>query len=326
MRVAPSFGTLALPSRPDADSSPFCRAANRRFPQHTRRLQPPQASSISPSEWRHPLDASHTELLRSIPLLPDAVRTLVAPPAQHAMRVSHLGSALAVSETQLPWLWKLHAQACATLLGPAARVPSLYLRNAPGPNAYTLAFQQGVHPAVVLHTDTLDCLDGRELQAVLAHELAHIACEHGVWLTAARLLPGAPSDGARAALARWARAAELSGDRGALLVTRSPDVVVSALMKLMVGGTSKVSSQLNLAAFRAQAASVVHGNAAGVDVQGGNSLAAWIVDTAAAALMPYVSGAGQSEYDEHPSAVFRAAEIDKWAGSQQARALLKRLP
>ena len=79
-----------------------------------------------------------------------------------------------------------------------------------------------------------------------------------MWLTVANLLtmgaeisPIVPSfvvANFQDELIRWVRAAELSCDRAALLVSGDPQVVVSVLMKLS-GGTPKLAGQLNVDAF-----------------------------------------------------------------------------
>lgn len=95
-------------------------------------------------------------------------------------------------------------------------------------------------------------------QAVIAHELGHLKCNHGVWLTMANvlatntlsvlpLLSGAVEEG----LLRWLRAAELTCDRAALLVAQDHRVVISALMKL-AGGSPKLNAELNVEAFLRQ--------------------------------------------------------------------------
>ncbi len=95
-------------------------------------------------------------------------------------------------------------------------------------------------------------------QAVIAHELGHLKCNHGVWLTMANvlatntqsvlpLLSGALEEG----LLRWLRAAELTCDRAALLVAQDHRVVISALMKL-AGGSPKLNAELNVEAFLRQ--------------------------------------------------------------------------
>ena len=108
------------------------------------------------------------------------------------------------------------------------------------------------------HRDTR-CLDPCVLQAVIAHELGHLKCSHGVWLTMANvlanntlsvlpLLSGAIEEG----LLRWLRAAELTCDRAALLVAQDHRIVISSLMKL-AGGSPKLNAELNVEAFLRQA-------------------------------------------------------------------------
>ncbi|AQK51367.1 Peptidase family M48 family protein [Zea mays] len=112
--------------------------------------------------------------------------------------------------------------------------PDLYIRQNPVPNAYTLAINDK-KPFIVVHTSLVELLTPRELQAVLAHELGHLKCDHGVWLTFANILTmGAytvPGFGMVAGfleeqLYRWLRAAELTCDRAALLVVQDPKVTV----------------------------------------------------------------------------------------------------
>ena len=96
------------------------------------------------------------------------------------------------------------------------------------------------------------------MQAVIAHELGHLKCDHGVWLTVANLLangalsllPGLAM-AVEESLLRWLRSAELTCDRAALLVAQDPRVVVSALMKL-AGGSPSLSKELNVDAFLEQ--------------------------------------------------------------------------
>lgn len=102
------------------------------------------------------------------------------------------------------------------------------------------------------------------MQAIIAHELGHLKCSHGVWLTMANviasstvsalpLLSGALEDG----LLRWLRAAELTCDRAALLVAQDHRVVISTLMKL-AGGSPKLNAELNIDAFLHQVCAPWH--------------------------------------------------------------------
>ena len=83
---------------------------------------------------------------------------------------------------------RLHAdllEACRLLNVDVA--PELYVRQDPRPNAYTMAVQ-GQRPFVVVTTALLDLLEPREVQAVIAHELGHLKCEHGLFLLLSNLL------------------------------------------------------------------------------------------------------------------------------------------
>jgi hypothetical protein len=96
---------------------------------------------------------------------------------------------------------------------------------------------------------------------VLAHEAAHVLAEHVLYQTAlvilmrladsARLplLAGLPVMAIRTALLEWSRAAELSCDRAAALVTRNPLAVCRTLMTLAAG---EAAGDLNLDAFMKQ--------------------------------------------------------------------------
>merc|ERR1719373_697487 len=90
-----------------------------------------------------------------------------------------------------------------------------------------------------------------EVEAVLAHELGHLVCEHGVWLSAANaVLLGASQlplparilspllERFQEELFTWQRAAELSCDRAALLVAQEPWVPLSVIVKLSGGGAT----------------------------------------------------------------------------------------
>jgi Zn-dependent protease with chaperone function len=90
------------------------------------------------------------------------------------------------------------------------------------PNAYTLAIA-GKRPFIMLNTALLELLTEDELQVVIAHELGHLKCDHGVWLTVANVLATTSSSvlpvvsaAVEEALFKWMRAAELTCDRCAV--------------------------------------------------------------------------------------------------------------
>ena len=96
---------------------------------------------------------------------------------------------------------------------------------------------------------------------MLAHELGHLKCNHGIWLTTANLLAlGAISllpmisSSIQESFLRWLRSAELTCDRAALVVAQDHKIVISTLMKL-AGGSPTLSQKLNVDAFIKQAKS-----------------------------------------------------------------------
>ena len=134
----------------------------------------------------------------------------------------------------------------------------LYLTQFPLANAYAIGTDR---PIVVLNSELVRILDVEGRRIVLAHEAAHIQSDHVLYRTAllillqigsgARLplLAGLPLLAIRMALLEWSRAAELSCDRAAALVTRDPQAVCQALMVLAAG---EAAEDLNLDAFVAQ--------------------------------------------------------------------------
>ena len=130
-------------------------------------------------------------------------------------------------------------------------MPEMFIQQNPIMNAFTYGVER---PYIVLHSALLERLSEDETLAVIAHEVGHVHSEHVLYLTAARLiellanasvaalLPGADiiklivAMGINSALLAWARRAELSCDRAAVLVTQDPHAVGRTMMKL-AGGT-----------------------------------------------------------------------------------------
>lgn len=224
------------------------------------------------------------------------------------MLLENIGTSVLVSKNQLSDLHGLLVEAAEIL---NIEAPDLYVRQSPVPNAYTLAIS-GKKPFIVVHTSLIELLTSAELQAVLAHELGHLKCDHGVWLTFANILTlGAytvPAFGQMIArtleeqLLRWLRSAELTCDRAALLVAQDPKVVVSVLMKL-AGGCPSIADQLNVDAFLEQARSY---------------------DKASSSPLGWYIRNAQTSQLSHPLPVLRAREIDEWSRSLEYKSLLKR--
>lgn len=257
-------------------------------------------------DFRHPFDQQNTRILRWLPGLELIARNMLGPVAEQVLLLENIGTSLKVGPDQLASLHQLLLQATTTLQ--LQQTPDLYIRQHPVPNAYTLAIA-GRKPFVVVHTALLELLEPNEVQAVIAHELGHLKCDHGVWLTIANLLAGGTlqvlpglSGAIEEALLRWLRSAELTCDRAALLVAQDSRVVVSALMKL-AGGSPSLSNELNIDAFLQQARSY---------------------DEASSSPLGWYLRNAQTRALSHPLPVMRAREIDAWSRSSEYRSLLSR--
>lgn len=257
--------------------------------------------------FRHPLDLQATAALKQLPGLDLMIRNFLGSVGEQFFYLNNIASSVLVGPEQLPQLHSLLVEACQIL---DLEVPQLYVRQHPVPNAYTLAMR-GQQPFIVLHTSLIDLLTLEEVQAVIAHELGHLKCEHGVYLTLANLLVLAagqlPTWGEAIAqslqsrLLEWVRCAEFSCDRAALLATQDPRLVVSLLMKL-AGGSPTLAPQLNVEAFLAQARAYQE-----------------MTKTPLGELLKGI----QTTPLTHPLPVLRAKEIDLWASSQNYSALVQ---
>lgn len=186
----------------------------------------------------------------------------------------------------------------------------LYVKQNPQPNAYTMAMQ-GKKPFIVVHSSLIELMTPDELQAVIAHELGHLKCEHGVWITAANIITSVAAQipftgrfleqSMKMALMRWVQSAELSCDRASLLVVQDPRVVVSVIMKL-TGGAASFADEMNPDAFLRQAREY--------EEESSNSwIGRQVRQTNAQTLT-------------HPLPVVRVRELDTWSRSDQYRQLI----
>ena len=212
---------------------------------------------ISPRAYQHPADRAAAAALQRVPYLDDVVRKLIGLGYERALRVASLGASVRLGERQLPEVWALHRQAFNAL--DVEPVPDLYVTQFPIANAYTIGSER---PIVLLNSGLLHLLDDDGRRAVLSHEAAHVHSDHVLYQTALLILvqlgtsrlpalAGLPLLAIRLALLEWFRAAELSCDRAAALVTRDATAVCRSLMVLSAGAAA---DRLDLDAFIAQAA------------------------------------------------------------------------
>ena len=264
---------------------------------------------LNADHFRHPLDKQATQALKQLPGLDVAVRSLLGPMGEQFFYLENIAASVLVGPNQLPHIYQLLVEACEVL---DLEVPQLYIKQHPVPNAYTFAMR-GKRPFVVVHTSLIELLSEAELQAVIGHELGHLKCDHGVYLTLANLLTLATSQlpfgsvlmqSWQSQIMEWVRCAEFTCDRAALLATQNARTVASVLMKLS-GGSPTLSPQLNLDAFIEQAKSY---------------------DAISESEIGEMLKRLKTDELSHPVPVLRAREISRWAATPTYQSLLESRP
>jgi Zn-dependent protease with chaperone function len=267
-------------------------------------------AALNKDQYVHPADRRALAALRAIPGIETALKKLLEVTGESAIRVIFTASAVKVTSKQCPDLYAKLQIACTTL---GVDMPELFVQQSPIPNAFTGGVKR---PVIVLYSALLERLTDEEVLAVLSHEVGHIHAEHVLYLTAARLIELAANAAIlaaplamlikelmtltmRYALLAWARRAELSCDRAALLVTQDPDVVGRTMMKL-AGGT--FASHVDYDLFLEQ----------GRDFQKNYD------EKALDRFWADIITAGLS----HPFPVWRVSEILKWVESGEYQTLL----
>ncbi len=209
-------------------------------------------TGISAKAYEHPADRAATAALATVPYLERSMRRLIDLGYERALRQSYLGSSVRLGEDQLPDVWRTHNRAYATL--DIAEVPDLYLTQYPIANALTIGSKR---PIVVVLSETVRLLDTEQLRAVFAHEAGHVLSDHVLYSTALQIVMALgsltpialPLRALRGVLLEWSRAAELSCDRAAALVTRDPLTVCRTLLTIAAGAEAE---NLDLDAFMRQ--------------------------------------------------------------------------
>lgn len=267
-------------------------------------------AELDKDSYVHPSDARALAALRAIPGIDTAVKKLLSVTGESAIRVIFMASAVRVTPQQCPDLYAKLQIACTTL---GVDMPELFVQQSPVVNAFTGGVER---PVIVLYSGLLERLTDEEVLAVVAHEVGHIHAEHVLYLTVAHLLEAlanvaiaaAPvanlvaqllSGTMRAALLAWARRAELSCDRAALLVTQDANVIGRTMMKLC-GGT--FASKVDYEQFLVQAR----------DFQKNYD------EKALDRFWADIITSGLS----HPFPVWRTSEILKWVETDQYRHLM----
>ncbi|PRY42599.1 M48 family metallopeptidase [Umezawaea tangerina] len=261
-------------------------------------------AGISPRAYEHPADRGALALLRAVPGIGPVLQAVAGAFTERGERLVYLASSIRVGPKQYPNLDRIRLDTAATLdIDP---VPEVFVQRNPVPNASTLGIDK---PFIVITTGLIELLDTEGLRFAIGHEMGHVLSGHALYQTILqRLMQLQYSLGwmpagywairaVIAALFEWYRKTELSCDRAGLLCVQDPAAALRVHVA-MAGGMD--GSQIDTAEFLKQAKEYEQ-------VEDIRDSVLKLVKT-----WPLT----------HPLAVVRAAELQKWAASEEYRAIL----
>jgi Zn-dependent protease with chaperone function len=242
--------------------------------------------------------------LRAVPGVASVLKVVAGMWNERAERLFTVASSVRVGEKQYPKLNRLRIDCAETL--DLDTVPDLFVARHPVANAYAIGIDK---PFIVITTGLVEALDLESLRATIGHETGHILSGHAVLSTLLMRLLNLQSSvqwlpigaiGLRAviaALKEWFRKAELTADRAGLLCSQDPAAVLREHV-YFAGGTSM--SEIDIPSFMQQAKEYEE------------------VDDIRDSLLKLMT----VENMTHPFAVVRAAQVQRWAASEEYRAIL----
>lgn len=194
-----------------------------------------------PSSYRHTLDQEAFEALNHFPRFVGLCEAYIANVDEVAAKIDLLSTTIRISDKQFPKVYQLLPPICGQLdIG----VPDIYYVKSKQLNAWTGG---NTAPYICVTSRLVNELPLDLIASVLAHECGHIACNHYLYHSIARLLVGGIADSPRAkipavrkyltpslvrALLFWDRCSELSADRASALCDRDPDKTIDLLLRL----------------------------------------------------------------------------------------------
>lgn len=260
---------------------------------------------IDAAAFEHPLDRAALEALRKTPGLALLFKKLGALGPERQVRLFFTADSLRISPRQLPAIYELHREACATLDVPE---PDLFLFQDPRPNAFAIGMERFT---IVLSSGLVELLDADELRSVIGHELGHVKSGHMLYRTIAiflwilgdaalRRLPimSLINEAIALAMYDWMRKSELTADRAALLVAQDQEHVKRTLLKLAAG---KAGQDASTEEFVRQADDYED------------------MDTN---LLDLIYKFDMTRFQTHPFPALRAREVQRWAASPEYGAIL----
>jgi Zn-dependent protease with chaperone function len=263
---------------------------------------------LKPDEYTHPKDQSTLNELKAVPGFTTILRTFMKNFTEKTLHGMNMANKIRLGRDQLPGLYAFLAPLCETL--GVEELPELYLEQTPAVNAYT---QGDSIVSITLTTGLVEAMTDLQIRAVLAHEVAHVACHHVLYHTLGDLLLTAGSDllglgglltaPLRLPLYQWLRMSELSCDRAAALCLGDPQPMLEALM-ILAGGKESRFGPLNLESYIHQAETYAKETDESLLSKG----------------LQYFSVVGQT----HPFLSMRVSELLAFSRSDRYKQLMKR--
>lgn len=209
---------------------------------------------MQPSDFIHPEDAAALRQMENIPGFASFVKKILAIGIENLQYGVNMASSIRLSEKQLPKIYRHLPPICQRLGIPE---PEFYLQMSPVPNAWTSG---DTRIYITVTSSLVEMMSDEELDAIIAHECAHILCRHVLYHTIAQWISnglanlgllGTLAIPVQYSLLYWSRKSELSADRAASIIT-SPEVVASTMARLS-GGPKSLTSQIDLQEWASQA-------------------------------------------------------------------------
>ncbi|WP_346130802.1 M48 family metallopeptidase [Lentzea roselyniae] len=258
---------------------------------------------ISPRAYEHPADRGALAVLRAVPAVAPIIKAVAAAFSERGERLIQVASSVRVGPKQYPQLDRIRNEVAATF--DLEEPPELFVRRSPVVMGETIGIDK---PFIVLTTGMVDLFDPEMMRWVIGHETGHAMSGHGLYNTIlARLLNlqfalGWMPAGAFAmraviaALFEWQRKTELSCDRAGLLACQDPQAALRAHLAF----AGDLGGQVDIAEFLAQAKEYEE------------------VEDIRDSVLKLL----HTERRTHPMAVIRAAELQRWAATEEYREIL----
>ncbi len=207
-------------------------------------------------DFTHPADKAALDKLKAVPLFSSAVQAFMKLFPERVLHGLNMANKIRLSPRQLPEIYRHLPPVCERL---NIAEPEFYLQMDPRPNAYTYGDKKVF---VTVTSGLIEHLNEIEVQAVVAHECGHIACQHVLYHTMAQLFIqfgpvifgplSAVSLPLQYALLYWMRRSELSSDRAAAVAMGGAKPVVETMVRL-AGGPKSITQRVDLKLYAEQA-------------------------------------------------------------------------